>query len=215
VCQRTKLCVGAIPAPLQPNKAPTKPWQIVSIDVIGPLPESSGYDAVLVIVDQLTKMVIAVPTNQELSAEGTARILHDRVFTIYGIPEKIISDRCTQFVSKFMTEFYQMMEIEGNPSTAFHPQTDGQTERINHELEKYLWAFTKSNQTDWSEWVGVATFALNNQVASATGYSPFYLNHGRDPRMIINISRSTVTHKTVRMFGISAISRVYLREYCI
>ena len=62
-------------------------------------------------------MVIAVPTNQELSAEGTARILRDRVFTIYGIPEKIISDRGTQFVSKFMTEFYRMMEIEGNPST--------------------------------------------------------------------------------------------------
>jgi len=117
VCQRTKPRVGAIPAPLQPNEAPTKPWQIVSIDVIGPLPESSGYDAILVIVDRLTKMVIAVPTNQELSAEGTARILCNRVFTIYGIPEKIISDRGTQFVSNFMTEFYRMMEIEGNPST--------------------------------------------------------------------------------------------------
>jgi len=105
VCQRTKPHVGAIPAPLQPNKAPTKPWQIVSIDVIGPLPESSGYDAVLVIVDHLTKMVIAVPTNQELSAEGTARILCSRIFTIHSIPEKIISDRGTQFVSKFMTEF--------------------------------------------------------------------------------------------------------------
>ena len=178
VCQCTKPRVGAIPAPLQPNEAPTKPWQIISIHVIGPLPESSSDDTILVIVDRLTKMVIAVPTNQELSAEGTARILRDCVFTIHGILEKIISNHGTQFVSKFMTEFYRMMEIEGNPSMAFHPQTDGQTKCINHGLEKYLWAFTKSNQTDWSEWIGVATFALNNQVASATGYLPFHLNYG-------------------------------------
>jgi len=97
------------------------------------------------------------------------------------------------------------MEIEGNPSTAFHPQTDRQTERINHELEKYLWAFTKSNQTDWSEWVGVATFALNNPVASATGYSPFYLNHRRDSCTIINIPRSKV-NKSVDDF-ISCLER--------
>ena len=108
------------------------------IDVIRPLLDSSGYNTVLVIVDRLTKMVIAVPTNQELSAEGTARILHDHIFNIHGILKKMISDCGTQFVSKFMTEFYRMMGIEGNPSTAFHPQTDGQTEHINHELEKYL-----------------------------------------------------------------------------
>jgi len=91
-----------------------------------------------------------------------------------------------------MTEFYRMMEIEGNPSTAVHPQTDEQTKRINHKLEKYLRAFTKSNQTNWSEWIAVATFTLNNRVASATSYSPFHLNYGRDPHTIINIPQSKV-----------------------
>lgn len=84
-----------------------------------------------------------------------------------------------------------MIQVEANPSTAYHPQTDGQTERINAKLEKYLRAFINAGQTDWTEWLPIAEFAINNRVSRATGASPFQLNYGRDPRTIVNIQRST------------------------
>jgi len=92
----------------------------------------------LVIVDRLTKQTILVPTHTTLSSLGVAKLLHDHVFKRVGILEKVIHDRGVEFVSKFMKEFAKMVGLEQGPSTAYHPQTDGQTERINAEVEKYL-----------------------------------------------------------------------------
>ena len=80
-----------------------------------------------------------------------------------------------------MKEFYNLMGIEGAWSTAYHPQTDGQTERVNQEVETFLRAFVNLRQDDWKEWLPIAEFALNNRVSSTTGYSAFYLNHGQHP----------------------------------
>ena len=191
VCQRTKPRQGALAAPLHPNAPPSKPWEIITVDMIGPLPLSNGFDAILVIVDRLTKMVLAIPTNTTLTAFGTAQIFRDRVWSKFGIPLKVISDRGPQFVSNFITELYKMLHIEGNPSTAYHPQTDGQTERENAEIEKYLRAWVNTRQDDWSEWLALAEFAINNRVSTATKATPFELNYGRHPNMGIQPRRNS------------------------
>ncbi|SJL16294.1 uncharacterized protein ARMOST_19814 [Armillaria ostoyae] len=122
------------------------------------LPDSNGHDALLVVVDRFSKAIILVPCNVELSAERWARILQDHVYARHGMPQVVISDRGPQFVSKFMTELYKLLDIKQNASTAFHPQTDGQTEHVNQEVEKYLRIFINHQQTDWTDWLPLAEF---------------------------------------------------------
>lgn len=180
-CQRNKPDRNKRAAPLHPHKVPEGPWHVISWDIVGPLPNSRGYNAILVIVDRFTKMTLLEPIGTNLTAQGAARILRDRVFRAFGVPKKVISDRGPQFVSHFMSDFYKMVGIKANPSTAFHPQTDGQTERVNQEVEIYLRHYVNHLQDDWADWMASAEFALNSRVHSVTGFSPFYLNHGRHP----------------------------------
>ncbi len=93
------------------------------------------------------------------------------------MPQVVISDRGTVFVSKFMKDLYDLLQIKANASTAFHPQTDGQTERVNQEVEKYLRIFVNHLQDDWVEWLLLAAFAHNNRTHSAMGKSPFEVNY--------------------------------------
>ncbi|SJL18992.1 uncharacterized protein ARMOST_22597 [Armillaria ostoyae] len=137
-CQRTKSNTQAKAAPLHPNAIPTEPWMHISVDMITGLPDSNSYDALLVVIDRFSKAIILVPCNKDLSAEGWARILRDHVYARHGMPTIVISDRGPQFVSAFMKELYRMLNITQNTSIAFHPQTNGQTEHINQEVEKYL-----------------------------------------------------------------------------
>ncbi|SJL16482.1 uncharacterized protein ARMOST_20008 [Armillaria ostoyae] len=166
MCQRTKSSNQVKSAPLHPNAILTEPWTHITVDMITGLPDSGGYDALLVVVDRFLKAIIPVPCNKDLSAEGWARILRDH------------------FVSKFMTELYQMLDIKQNTSTAFHLQTDGQTERVNQEIKKYLRIFISFQQDDWADWLPLAEFAHNNRIHSATGKSPFMILYGRNPRIM-------------------------------
>jgi transposase InsO family protein len=105
------------------------------------LPESKGYDALLIVVDQFSKAIIPIACNVELSAKGWTKALRDHVYAKHGMPQVVISDRGPQFVSQFMKDLYRLLDITPNASTAFHPQTDGQTEWVNQELEGYLHLF--------------------------------------------------------------------------
>ena len=151
------------------------------MDLIGPLPESQGHNAILVIVDRFSKMLKVVPSNLEITSLGVARILRDQVCRHHSIPLKVISDRGPNFVSAFMREFYSLLGIMSNASTAYHPQTDGQTKRLNQEVEHFLCVFTNYHQTDWAEWLTLAKFLYNDKVQSSTGYLLFYLNYGQHP----------------------------------
>ena len=117
---------------------PQGSWEIISTDLIGPLPESQGYDAIAVFVDRKTKQCHIAPTTTTVTSEGYAKLLRDNVFRLHGIPIRIISDRGPQFVSKFMKDFYGLIGIEPLLSTAYHPQTNGQTEQVNQEIEVFL-----------------------------------------------------------------------------
>jgi hypothetical protein len=182
ICQTVKPDRQRKAAPLNPNEIPAEPWRIISVDMVGPLPESKGFDAVLVIVDRFTKKTYFLPTNTTLTSKGVATLFRDNVFREHGLPEKVISDRGPQFVSKFIKELYAILKITANPSTAYHPQTDGQTERVNQELKEFLTMFVNHQQDDWSDWLAVAQFCHNDRIHSATGFSPFFLNNGRHPR---------------------------------
>ena len=113
---------------------------------------------------------------------STAKIFRDKVFKLHGISHKVISDQGPQFISSFMKELYSQLQIEGNPSTAYHPKTDGQTEWVNAWVEQYLRLYINHRQTDWSEWLSIAKFAHNQTTSSATNFSPFILNYGQQPR---------------------------------
>ena len=180
-CQRTKILRQSPAAPLHPNQIPDAPWEHISVDLIGPLPESKGYNAILVIVDYFSKMKRLIPTNTELTSLGTALIFRREIFKHHGLPRKVISDRGPQFVSKFIIDLYKLLGIRGAPSTAYHPQTDGQTERSHQETEQYLAAFVNYRQDDWSDWLDIAEFVQNDHVHSSTKQTPFYTVYGRHP----------------------------------
>ena len=136
---------------LHPNEIPNIPWDIISVDIIGPLPTPIGHNSILVTVDRFSKMVQYIPINMEISSQGVAQALWDKVFKNIGIPKKILSDRGPQFVSNFMKELCLCLGIKRNPSTVYHSQTDGQTERINQEMEQYLRLYISYCQDDWVE----------------------------------------------------------------
>ena len=124
--------------PLNLNTVSNAPWEIISVDLIGPLPKSKGKNAIMVIVDRFSKMIQLFLVSTKITSQGMAKIFRDEIFKLHGIPKKVISDQGPQFVSSFMKELYSQLQIEGNPSTAYHPETDGQTERINAWVEQYL-----------------------------------------------------------------------------
>ena len=134
----------------------------------------------------------------EITTRGVATIFHDHIFKLHGTPRKVISDRGPQFVSSFMDALYTLLKIEGNPSTAYHPQTDRQTERYNATVEQYLHLYTNHPQNDWVEWLALAEFA-HNQNTTTSGYSPFTLNFGQQPN-IRGEHRKTVRNESAKEF---------------
>jgi len=116
-------------------------------------------------------------------AEGLAWLFRDNVWKLHRLPKSIISDQGPQFVAGIMQELNKMLGIESKLSMAFHPQTDGQTERVNQELEQYLRMFINHRQEQWPEWLGTAEFTYNNKAHSSTQTLPFKANYRQDPRM--------------------------------
>jgi len=180
-CQRIKSFPSKPVGKLKPNEIPSSPWEIISRDLITGLPESAGMDAILVIVDRFSKFVILIACNSTLDSLGTARLMRDHVWIDHGTPRIILSDRGPQFASKFTRELSELLGTKLALSTAYHPQTDGQTERMNQEIEKYLRAFVNFHQNDWTEWLSTCQLALNNTIKSSTGFTPFELNYGKYP----------------------------------
>ena len=111
-----------------------------------------------------------------------AKIFRDEIFKLHGIPKKVISDQGLQFVSLFMKELYSQLQIEGNLSTTYHPETNGQTKRINVWVEQYLRIYINHQQLDWVEWLSIVEFAHNQTSSSTTTFSPFLLNYGQQPQ---------------------------------
>src|SRR6266446_2756488 len=182
-CNQTKTFPTQKVGKLIPNKVPDQCWQVISVDMIGELPESKGYNAILVIVDRLSKRIHAIPTVTTVDSAGIARLFLEHVWKHHGLPEEILSDRGSAFVSRFSKELMDLLGVKLTPSTPYHPQTDGQMERVNQEIEAYLRVFVNHHQDDWADWLLLAEFAYNNHVHASTRRTPFELDMGQHPRM--------------------------------
>jgi len=166
VCQRNKNCTQAPAGKLMPNSVPEKPWSHISADFVMKLLLAQGYDSILVVVDRLIKMAHFIPTTEKTTAGGLAILFRDSVWKLHSLPESIISDRGLQFAAGIIRELNVMLGINSKLSTAFHPQMDGQTERMNQELEQYLRMFIDHCQEQWPKWLRTAEFAYNNKYYS-------------------------------------------------
>ncbi|KAJ3524273.1 hypothetical protein NMY22_g11070 [Coprinellus aureogranulatus] len=186
-CQQYKINRHPIKPTLLPIPGPIsdRPFTQLSMDFITDLPPSNGYDSIMAVVDHgLTKGVILEPCNKTITAEQTAEIFLRRVFANFGLPDKVISDRGPQFVSKVFRDLLERLKIEPSLSTAFHPQTDGSTERVNQEIEAYLSIYCSANPSTWSEALPLLQFVHNSRNHADRTSTPFELIMGTQPRAL-------------------------------
>ena len=177
-CQCHKVNNRPTKAPLQPiyPKAEAMPFKTVTIDFITKLPLSQGYDSILTITNHdCTKTAIFIPCVEEVNMEGTAALCLQHMFTHFGLPNKIISNRDPWFMSKFTGELCKLVGIKQNILMAYHPRTDGQSEHTNQWLETFLRFVTDYKQGDWAWWLPIAQFAHNNWPSDTMRKSPFFL----------------------------------------
>jgi hypothetical protein len=188
-CQRHKINTQARKAPLSPITPVHEavPFQTIALDFIVKLPISKGFDSILTITDHdCTKMAIFIPCNESINAEGVADLYLRKVFPRFGLPSKVISDRDPRFISKFMRELCCLIGATQNISTAYHPRTDGQSERSNQWLGQYLRPWVNVQMDNWEEHLPIAEFAHNSWKNETTRHSPFKMLMGYEPRAEIS-----------------------------
>lgn len=181
ICQRNKAESVPYPGLLQPLPIPTKAWEHVTMDFIDGLPKSQGKDTILVIVDKYTKYAHFLTLSHPYNATQVAQKFLDNVFKLHGAPCSVVSDRDPIFISNFWKEFLKGLQIQQKLSTAYHPQTDGQTERLNKCLETYLRCMTGHKPKEWCKLIPLAEFWYNTTHHSTIGMSPFKALYDYDP----------------------------------
>ena len=186
---------------LSPLELPHAPWQSIAMDFITDLPMSNGCNELRVVIDRFTKMAHFIPLASEAkTAEDLARIFAREIWRLYGLPRDIISDRDSRFTSATWQVFLATLGIKPRMSTSFHPQTDGQTERINQTIEAYLRPFINQEQDDWVDLLPMAEHAYNNSTTTATETTPFYANYRRYPESL-NPRRTDILHPVSRAYS--------------
>lgn len=196
ICNKAKSARHAPYGELQPIPPPERAWQTVTMDFIVKLPKSKepmtgvAYDSILVIVDKLTKYAYYIPYMESSNTKDLAYMFFKTVIAQHGLPTKLISDRDKLFTSNFWKCLMETMKVKQSLSTAFHPQSDGQTEILNQILEQYLRSYVNYQQNDWVEWLPLAQWAYNSSDIENIKMSPFRANYGFDPVIKIHATQS-------------------------
>lgn len=197
ICRRSKSDRHKPYGLLKSPTTPGQPWSSIALDFVVKLPKSKEpltkvvYDSILVITDRLTKYGYFLPYKEALSAEELVYTFLRVIAANHGLPEEIISDRDKFFTSRFWKSLVDQLGIHHKLSTSYHPQTDGQTERLNQTMEQYLRCYVNYQQTNWVELLPIAPLAYNTAATETTGVSPFYANYGFNPAT--NEARGLVT----------------------
>ncbi|MBW0512486.1 hypothetical protein O181_052201 [Austropuccinia psidii MF-1] len=166
------------------------------MDFITQLPLCNSFDSILVIVDRFSKMAVLIPEISSITSPDLAHLFIKNIFSKNGLPSSIFSDRGPLFVSSVWTNLFQKLKISRDLSTSYHPETDGQTERVNQILEQYIWMYVTYHQDDWNTWLPLAEFAYNNSDHSSTKQLPFFTVYGRDPQFdSVHITQDTPSGK--------------------
>jgi len=187
ICKRVKASHLRPAGPLQPLNIPSWKWEDISMDFIVGLPKTSkGYDSIWVIVDRLMKSAHFLPVKTIYRAHHYAELYISRILSLHGVPRTIISDRGAQFVARFWEQFHSALGTQLIRSSAYHPQTDGQTERINQILEDMLRAYVLSYSKKWDECLPLVEFSYNNSYQESIQMAPFEALYGRRCRTPLN-----------------------------
>ncbi len=182
-CQRNKPSNQPPAGLLQPIPAPTHRWQQVTMDLITHLPASQqGNDAIFVVVDRLSKFARFIPCRTTSTAADIAMLFLQHIISNHGMPATIISDRDQRWAGFFWSALTKLLGTRLSLSTAYHPQTDGQTERTNRTLEEMLRNYVNGPQDDWESLLPLMQFAYNDSESASTGQTPFFLTYGEHPR---------------------------------
>jgi hypothetical protein len=188
-CVSCGVCQTIKSSPLRPQgllhtlPIPTRPWESVGMDFVGPFPQSKGFDYLWVVICRLTSMVHLIPIKVTIKASELAWLYFTQIVRLHGIPRSIVSDRDPKFTSAFWRELHRLLGTKLAMSTAFHPQTDGASERAIRSISQILRSVVSADQTDWAEKVAMVEFAINSSISSSTGFAPFELNYGYLPRI--------------------------------
>jgi transposase InsO family protein len=153
---------------------PEKKWEVITVDFITGLPKTNKqHDSIMVVVDKLTKVAHFVPMKTMHTTTNIAEIFMKEIARLHGIPRKIVSDRDTKFTSNFWRGLFKGFGTNLNFSTAYHPQTDGQIERVNQIIEDMLRMYVMDNPSKWEYYLHLVEFANNNRYQSSLRMSPF------------------------------------------
>ncbi|MBW0567719.1 hypothetical protein O181_107434 [Austropuccinia psidii MF-1] len=186
---------------LKPLPIPNGPWICLSMDFITQLPLANSFDSILVIVDKFSKMAVFIPTMSAITSLELAHLFIKNIFSKHGLSSRIVSDRGSLFVSSFWTNLCQQLKISRDLSTACHPETDGQAQRVNQILEQYLCIHFSYHQDYWNTWLPVAEFSYHNSDHFSTKQSPFFTVYGRNPQFdSIHITQDTPSKKISTKF---------------
>ena len=195
---------------MQPIRIPTAPFEDIAMDFVTGIPDSidpaakTSYDSILVIICRFTSYVELIPCLKNMTAKELAYLFQDKWVRHHGIPKTIISDRDKLFTSNFWTTFTALIGTKRKLSTAYHPQTDGKTERMNQTMETYLRIYCNKQKNNWVSLLPMAQLAHNNKVSTATRQTPYYATHGKHPnlfdqRLPTNINAKEATDMTNNM----------------
>ncbi|SGZ32127.1 BQ5605_C043g12085 [Microbotryum silenes-dioicae] len=182
-CQRTKARTTRIAGKLHSLPVPTRPMADIAIDFVGPLPANKGFDRVLTITDRLSGYVRLLPAREADTAAEVAARFHEGWHRLFGLPQSIVSDRDKLFTSKFWTALHKRLNIKLQLSSAFHPETDGRSEKTNKTAFQILRALVNKEQSNWAECLAVCEYAINSSLNVATGKTPFELVFGYTPSL--------------------------------
>ena len=208
-CQRNKPSQQRTPGLLMPIAPPDYQGHTWTMDYITSLPPCArtGNDAVVVFVCKLTKLKHFVACKTNIDAPATARLFLNSVVRLHGMPERIISDRDPRFTAHFWKAFWAGLGTTLSMSTAYHPQTDGQTENANRTLEIMLRSVVNFEQDDWEDHLPAAELAMNNARNETTGLSPFYMFYGREARMPLDLALTPLTQARANPSAADALAR--------
>ncbi|GAU24592.1 hypothetical protein TSUD_289530 [Trifolium subterraneum] len=181
ICQKNKSDLAAYPGLLQPLPVPHQIWTNISMDFVEGLPTSGGKQVIFVVVDRLSKYAHFMALAHPYTALDVAQVFLDNVFKLHGLPESITSDRDPIFLSSFWTEFFKLQGVALNKSSAYHPQTDGQTEVVNKCLETYLRCMCSDEPKKWFNWLSLAEWWYNTNYHSSIHTTPFEVVYGQPP----------------------------------
>lgn len=195
-CQQSKYDRSRAPGLLQPLPVSDLAWQVISLDFVEGLPLSDTYNYVLVVVDLLTKYGHFIPLQHPFTAVGVAKAFFHSVYRLHGLPTAIVFDRDRIFTSHFWTKLFKLTDVKLCRSTAYHPQSNGQMERLNKCLETYLGCYVHACPRKWSQWLTSAELWYNTCLHSAIRRTPFEALYGYPPRKLA-VGPSSAVHSEV------------------